>query len=467
MLLSRVYDMGNRFSRSTLHNTAAFAAAYVEKKRRRRITREKTKGFMSVTMESIYRFFTHGQLLENWVHEVEQEITPFLQQVDQRTEVHQYRVLKAFQKEKVSNFHFNPSTGYGYGDAGRDTLERVYASVFGGKKALVRPHILSGTHAIAIALFGLLRPGEELLYITGKPYDTLEEVIGTRGKGMGSLLEWGVRYQEVPLSPQGGIWWEKVASAITPRTKVVAMQRSRGYENRHSLSIRQIAEAVRFVKEIKEDLFIFVDNCYGEFVEEMEPTQVGADLIAGSLIKNPGGGIVKSGGYLVGTEEAVELASYRYGAPGIGAEGGATLYSLHEMFQGFFLAPHIVGEALKGAIFAAAILEKAGYHTDPKWSGARTDLVQSVELGSPKALIDFCQAMQSSSPVDSFANLQPNPMPGYEDQVIMAAGTFIQGSSIELTCDAPLRPPYTAYLQGGLTFQHIKIALLSALDRLI
>ncbi|WP_028987286.1 aminotransferase class I/II-fold pyridoxal phosphate-dependent enzyme [Thermicanus aegyptius] len=415
----------------------------------------------------MYQFFKNGSLLREWVGEIEREIAPLWKEIDRRTEVHQYRLLKAFQEARVSTFHFTPSTGYGYGDAGREKLEEVYAAVFGGEKALVRPQILSGTHAIAIALFGLLRPGDELLYITGKPYDTLEEVIGSRGVNMGSLQEWGVTYKAIPLTPDGALNWDEIAASITPRTKVVALQRSRGYEERPSISIEEIGEAVRFVKKMKRDLFFFVDNCYGEFVEEREPTHVGADLIAGSLIKNPGGGIVKSGGYLVGSEEAIRLASYRFGAPGIGAEGGATLYSLHEMFQGFFLAPHIVGEALKGAVFTAALLEKIGFSVNPRWNQSRTDLVQSIELGDPDTLITFCQAIQSASPVDSFVKPVPNPMPGYEDRVIMAAGTFIQGSSIELTADGPLRPPYTGYVQGGLTFAHVKVAVLTAVDRLL
>lgn len=418
-------------------------------------------------MEEIYHYYKYGSILKKWVVEVEDQIAPFWKRVDRNVEYLQYRILQVFREAKVGNYHFNPSTGYGYGDIGREKLEEVYAKFFGGEDALVRPQILSGTHAIAIGLFGLLRPGDELLYITGKPYDTLEEVIGTRGEGMGSLKEWGVKYSAVPLSQDGKIDWDGVASAITPHTKVVALQRSRGYEDRRSIPIQEIAEAVRFVKEIKPDLFFFVDNCYGEFVERLEPTHVGADLIAGSLIKNPGGGIVKSGGYLVGTKEAIRLVSYRYGAPGIGAEGGASLYSLHEMFQGLFLAPHIVGEALKGAIFTAAILEKAGFDVRPKWNEDRTDLVQAVDFKSRESLITFCQAIQSYSPVDSYVIPKPNPMPGYEDDVIMAAGTFIQGSSIELSCDGPLRPPYTGYIQGGLTLAHVKLAILSALDQMI
>lgn len=415
----------------------------------------------------MYQYFQHGDQLKQLVSEIEPQLESMWRQVAAVSDINQLRVLMSFRNHKVGDFHFHPSTGYGYNDVGRSTLESIYAEVFGGEAALVRPQIISGTHAIAIALFGLLRPGDELIYITGKPYDTLEEVIGVRGEGMGSLMEYGIRYKEIPLIENRKIDWDGISNSITPSTKVIGIQRSRGYAERPSFTIAEIAEMVKFVKEIKSDLYIFVDNCYGEFVEDKEPCHVGADLIAGSLIKNPGGGIVKTGGYLVGSKEAIEKASYRMAAPGIGGEGGASLYSLLEMYQGLFLAPHVVGEALKGAIFTSAIMEKLGFKVDPKWDSVRTDLIQSVEFGSKEALIAFCQGIQKAAPVDSHVVPEPSPMPGYKDEVIMAAGTFIQGASIELSADGPIRPPYLGFVQGGLTLSHVKVSVLTALDELL
>lgn len=379
----------------------------------------------------------------------------------------QLKVLRSFQKHGVNEFHFAPSTGYGYDDAGRSTLESIYADVFGGEAALVRPHIISGTHAIAICLFGILRPGDELLYITGKPYDTLEEVVGVRGEGQGSLKDYGIGYSYVPLTEEKEIDFVAVASAITPKTKMIGIQRSRGYADRPSFSIAKIAEMVRVVKEINPELIVFVDNCYGEFTEEQEPLQVGADIMAGSLIKNPGGGLVKTGGYIVGRKDLVQLASYRMAAPGIGAEGGASLYSLLEMYQGFFLAPHVVGEALKGAVFSSALLERLGFETNPLWHEPRTDLIQSVAFGSAERLITFCQGIQKAAPVDSHVTPYPSEMPGYADPVIMAAGTFIQGASIEFSADGPIRPPYLGFVQGGLTYSHVKVGILTALNEML
>jgi cystathionine beta-lyase family protein involved in aluminum resistance len=406
----------------------------------------------------------HEKELNEIFKEIEQQIREHHQEIEEIAFLNQAKVMEAFRNHQVADFHFNPSTGYGYDDIGRDTLESIYAEVFGGESALVRPQIISGTHAIATALFGVLRPGDELLYITGKPYDTLEEIVGIRGNGNGSLKEFNIGYEAVPLLESGWIDEKTIQDKINQNTKMIGIQRSKGYGERPSYTVGQIKEMIQFIRSVKEDVVIFVDNCYGEFVETIEPCQVGADLMAGSLIKNPGGGIVKTGGYLVGRKKLVEQASYRLAAPGIGAEGGATLYSLLEMYQGFFLAPHVVSQALKGAVFTAAILEKIGMNTSPKWQERRTDLIQSVHFPSAEKMIAFCQAIQTASPVNAHVSPQPSPMPGYEDPVIMAAGTFIQGASIELTADGPIRPPYVAYVQGGLTYEHVKIAVLQAID---
>ncbi len=410
---------------------------------------------------------TYGEKLQPIVNEIEVKIANVLQQIDQRIDVNQFRVLSSFQNHKVSDSHFTPTTGYGYDDNGRDTLEEIYAEVFGGEAALVRPQIVSGTHAISIALFGILRPGDELLYITGKPYDTLEEIVGIRGNGVGSLKEFGITYNSVDLLESGYVDYEAIARAIKPNTKMIGIQRSKGYATRPSFTIAQINEMIQFVKEIKSDVVVFVDNCYGEFVEEQEPCHVGADLMAGSLIKNPGGGLAKTGGYLVGKEKFVEACSYRLTSPGLGAEAGASLYSLQEMYQGFFMAPHIVGQALKGAVFTAAILERLGMNPSPKWDAERTDLIQSVQFNDRDKMIAFCQAIQYASPINSYVTPYPSAMPGYKDEVIMAAGAFNQGASIELSADGPIRPPFTAYVQGGLTYSHVKIAICIALNGLV
>lgn len=415
----------------------------------------------------MFQQLTYGRELKILSDEVEVEVAEIHKEIDELIDRNQYRVLSSFQNHRVSDSHFIPSTGYGYDDLGRDTLENIYAEVLGGEAGLVRPQIISGTHAISIALFGVLRPGDELIYITGQPYDTLEEVIGIRGSGTGSLKEFGISYNCIPLKEDGQIDYSEVQKAINPRTKMIGIQRSKGYANRPSFTIKQIEEMIRFVKEINPELVVFVDNCYGEFAEELEPCHVGADLIAGSLIKNPGGGIAKTGGYIVGKKKWVEACSYRMTSPGIGGEAGASLYSLQEMFQGFFLAPHVVGQALKGAVFTAAILERLGMKTNPSWASYRTDLIQSVEFSDKEQMVAFCQAIQFASPVNSHFTPYPSYMPGYEDDVIMAAGTFIQGASIELTADGPTRPPYAAYVQGGLTYSHVKIAVLIALNRLL
>jgi cystathionine beta-lyase family protein involved in aluminum resistance len=415
----------------------------------------------------MFQQLKNGVILQPLVKEVEAQVRPIHQEIEERIDKNQFRVLKSFQNHRVSDSHFIPTTGYGYDDIGRETLEKIYAEVFGGEAGLVRPQIISGTHAISIALFGVLRPGDELLYITGKPYDTLEEIVGIRGSGIGSLKEFGINYQSVSLTDEGGVDFEEVAKQIKSNTKMIGIQRSKGYATRPSFTVEEIGEMVKFVKEIKSDVVVFVDNCYGEFVEDFEPCHVGADLIAGSLIKNPGGGIAKTGGYIVGKKRWVEACSYRMTSPGIGAEAGASLYSLQEMYQGFFLAPHVVGQALKGAVFTAAILEKLGMNSEPKWNSKRTDLIQSVQFNDRDKMVAFCQAIQYASPINSHVTPYPSYMPGYEDDVIMAAGTFIQGASIELTADGPTRPPYVAYVQGGLTYSHVKMAICIALDNLI
>ncbi|MGM0873808.1 MAG: aminotransferase class I/II-fold pyridoxal phosphate-dependent enzyme [Bacillota bacterium] len=415
----------------------------------------------------MFNYLNHGATLAPLVQKVEEKIRAVHEKIDRQSEANQFRVLQSFQKHRVSDSHFIPTTGYGYDDIGRDTLEKIYANVFGGEAGLVRPQIISGTHAISIALFGVLRPGDELVYITGRPYDTLEEIVGIRGTGIGSLKEFQIDYQTVDLKENGAVDFEAVKKAITSKTKMIGIQRSKGYATRPSFTVAEIQEMITFVKKLKEDIVIFVDNCYGEFVEELEPCHVGADLMAGSLIKNPGGGIAKTGGYIVGKQLLVEACSYRMTSPGIGAEAGASLYSLQEMYQGFFLAPHVVGQALKGAVFTSAFLEEIGLQTNPSWNSPRTDLIQSVQFDDSKLMVAFCQAIQYASPINSHVTPYPNYMPGYEDDVIMAAGTFIQGASIELSADGPLRAPYVAYVQGGLTYSHVKIAICTAVDSLL
>lgn len=407
----------------------------------------------------------NDEKLREIISTTEEQIEDVHKKINKMVEYHQFRVLETYRKHKVSEFHFTPSTGYGYDDVGRDTLERIYADVFGGEAGLVRSQIISGTHAIAISLFGLLRPGDELLYITGSPYDTLEEIVGIRGDGNGSLKEFGISYNSVPLK-DGKMDKESIKNQIHSRTKVIGIQRSKGYASRPSCMMEEIEDIIKYVKSIKSDVIVFVDNCYGEFVEEQEPCHIGADIIAGSLIKNPGGGLVKTGGYIVGRADLIEKCASRMTAPGVGAEAGASLYSLLEMYQGFFLAPHVVGQALKGAVFTSAFLEKVGFHTYPKWYEARTDLIQSVQFNDAKMMEAFCQAIQFASPVNAHVKPMPNPMPGYQSDVIMAAGTFIQGASIELSADGPMRPPYEAYVQGGLTYEHVKIANVLAVQRL-
>ena len=387
---------------------------------------------------------------------------------DEIREYNQLKVLKAFQEERISDNHFTNSTGYGYGDIGRDTLDLVYARIFNAEKALVRPHFVNGTHALGTALFGNLRPGDTILAVTGSPYDTLHSVIGISGEeNIGSLKEYGVNYKQVDLV-DGKINIEKALEMIKEdeSIKLIHMQRSTGYGWRNAFQVKELGEAIKAIKELREDLIVFVDNCYGEFIHIIEPTDVGADLIAGSLIKNIGGGIAPTGGYIVGKEKYVEQASYRLTVPGIGAECGCTFGVMKDFYQGLFLAPHVAIEALKGAIFCARIMELAGFEVLPKYNDKRSDIIQAIKFNDKEKLIKFCKGVQYASPIDSFVECEPWAMPGYSDEVIMAAGAFIQGSSIELSADAPIREPYIAYLQGGLTFDHAKIGVLIALNNI-
>ncbi len=385
--------------------------------------------------------------------------------IDEIAEYNQQKVTFALQKNKVDATCFAASTGYGYNDAGRDKLERVYADTFHTEAALVRPQITCGTHALAVALSANLRPGDELLSPCGRPYDTLEEVIGIRPSRC-SLKEYGVSYREVGLLPDGSFDYEGIRAAINEKTKLVTIQRSKGYATRPTFSVTAIGELIRFVKSVKPELVCMVDNCYGEFVETIEPSDVGADMIVGSLIKNPGGGLAPIGGYICGTQECVDNCAYRLSAPGLGQEVGASLGVLTSFYQGFFLAPTVVAGALKGAIFAAKAYEALGFSVFPKGDASRHDIIQAVELGSKEGMIAFCKGIQAAAPVDSYVTPLPWAMPGYESEVIMAAGAFIQGSSIELSADGPIRPPYAVYFQGGLTFNHAKLGILRSLSEM-
>lgn len=393
------------------------------------------------------------------------EVRPAFEGIEAVAAANTLKVLDAFRRHQVADFHFRTTTGYGYDDAGRDKLASVWADIFGAEAALVRSHFVSGTHALATVLFGLLRPGDELCSVTGAPYDTMQTVIGHSGAVPGSLAELGVGYRELPLS-ESGIDYAGLKTVITAKTKVVLIQRSRGYSMRRPLSIAEIGRVCAAVKEIKADCICFVDNCYGEFVETLEPTAAGADIVAGSLIKNPGGGLAPSGGYIAGRADLVALAACRLTAPGIGAELGASLADNRLLYQGLFLAPHIVSQALKGAVFAAGLFAALGYKTLPGVNETRSDIIQAIELGSPEKMVAFCRGLQRYSPVDSHVRPEPSGMPGYSDAVIMAAGAFVQGASIELSADGPLRPPYAVYLQGGLTFEHAMLGCLGAASEL-
>lgn len=379
----------------------------------------------------------------------------------------QYKILDAFQKNRLSDMHFGWNTGYGYDDAGRDTIEKVYADIFHTDKALVRPTIVNGTHALAITLLGILRPGDELIYCTGGPYDTLEEVIGIRGEGNGSLKDYGISYKQVELLPDGSIDLNGIAEAITDKTRMVTVQRATGYGWRKAITIDEIARWAEFVENLNPDIIKMTDNCYGEFLDIKEPTDVGVDVIAGSLIKNPGGGLALTGGYVCGRADLIDKIQYRMTCPGIGGECGLTFGQTRAMFQGLFQAPKVVNGAVKGAILCGKAYEKLGFEVCPKPEDKRSDIIQAVRLKTPEAVEAFCQAIQAAAPVDSHVSPIPWDMPGYESQVIMAAGAFVQGSSIELSADAPMREPYNVYFQGGLTYEHSKFGVIKSLDTLL
>lgn len=393
------------------------------------------------------------------------ELKERFERIDETAQINQLKVIHAMQKNKVSAACFNQSSGYGYDDYGRDTLERVYADCFHTEDALVRPQITCGTHALALALSSNLRPGDELLSASGRPYDTLEEVIGIRPSA-GSLAEYGITYRQTDLLADGNFDYEGIKNAIRDNTKIIAVQRSKGYQTRPTLSVKQIGELVAFVKQIRPDIICMVDNCYGEFVERLEPSDFGADMTVGSLIKNPGGGLAPCGGYIAGTKQCVRNAAYRLTSPGLGKEVGASLGVMQSFYQGLFQAPTVTAGALKGAIFAARLYEKLGFFVIPDSTQPRYDIIQAVTLGSPERLLAFCEGIQAAAPVDSYVTPQPWDMPGYDSQVIMAAGAFVQGSSIELSADGPLKEPYNVYFQGGLTWYHAKYGILMSLQKL-
>lgn len=403
----------------------------------------------------------------SYCEQMEERLKERFDKIDKVAEYNQLKVLQAMQKNKVSDIHFAATTGYGYNDLGREVLESVYADTFHAEAALVRPQLTCGTHALTIALAANLRPGDELLSPVGKPYDTLEGVIGIGDNNTpGCLKEYGISYRQVDLLEDGAFDWEGIKKAITPKTKLITIQRSKGYQTRPTLSVARIGELISFVKKIKPDVICMVDNCYGEFVETIEPTDVGADMCVGSLIKNPGGGLAPIGGYIVGKEELIEQCAFRLTAPGLGKEVGATLGINQQLFQGFFMAPQVVSGALKGAIFAANVYENLGFSVVPNSIESRHDIIQAVTLGTPEGVIAFCEGIQAAAPVDSYVVPEPWAMPGYHSDVIMAAGAFIQGSSIELSADGPIEPPYAVYFQGGLTWYHAKFGIMMSLQKM-
>ena len=416
-------------------------------------------------MEQQYESLGISKEVYQFGQKIEASLKERFEKIDQIAEFNQMKVIRAMQENRVSAECFNMSSGYGYNDLGRDTLEKVYASCFKGEDALVRPQITCGTHALALALMSNLRPGDELLSPVGKPYDTLEEVIGIR-PSKGSLAEYGISYRQVDLLPDGQFDYENIKKAINEKTRLVTIQRSKGYATRPTLSVARIGELISFIKGIKPDVICMVDNCYGEFVEEREPLEVGADMMVGSLIKNPGGGLAPIGGYIVGKKECVENAAYRLTSPGFGKEVGASLGVIQSFYQGFFLAPTVTSGALKGAIFAANIYEKLGFEVVPNATESRHDIIQAVSFHNPEGLIAFCEGIQAAAPVDSYVTPEPWAMPGYDSDVIMAAGAFVQGSSIELSADGPLKEPYAVYFQGGLTWYHAKLGILKSLQKL-
>ncbi len=419
------------------------------------------------TREYLKQHFEIGDRVIELAEQAEIDAKEVFERIDEVKQTNQLKVIKAMQDNKLSDSHFNGTTGYGYDDRGRDVLDSVYANVFGAEDALVRHQIVSGTQALSLCLFGNLRPGDELVAVTGKPYDTLEEVIGIRGENCGSLKEFGVNYKQVELNKDGKPDLDNIRATVSSKTKMAMIQRSRGYSWRDALCIADIKNIIKTIKEVNNDIIVMVDNCYGEFVEEVEPIEVGADIIAGSLIKNPGGGLAITGGYIAGRRELVEQAAYRLTSPGLGKEVGASLGNNRLMFQGLFMAPHVVAESLKGAVFCAALMKCAGFETLPCVNSKRSDIIQSIKFNNKDSLIAFCQGIQKGSPVDSYVTPQPWDMPGYDSPVIMAAGAFVQGSSIELSADAPIKAPYIAYMQGGLVYEHVKLGNIIALQKLL
>ena len=416
-------------------------------------------------LEEYYAQMGIAKPVYDFCMKVEEELKDRFLSIDKTAECNQMKVLRAMQKNHLSEACFAPTTGYGYNDIGRETLEKIYADVFGTEDALVRPQITCGTHALALALMSQLRPGDELLSPVGKPYDTLEEVIGIRPSN-GSLAEYGISYRQVDLLPDGEFDWEGIEKALNDKTKLVTIQRSKGYASRPTLSVKRIGELIHFIKERKPDVLCMVDNCYGEFVEISEPSQVGADLIVGSLIKNPGGGLAPIGGYICGRSDLIEQCAYRLTTPGLGKEVGASLGVNRQFIQGFFMAPTVVNAAVKGAIFAANLYEKLGFKVIPDGKEDRHDIIQAVEFHDPEKLIAFCEGIQKASPIDSHVTPIPWDMPGYDSQVIMAAGTFVSGASIELSADGPMKEPYAVYFQGGLTYPHAKYGIIMSLQRM-
>lgn len=421
---------------------------------------------MRSSNEEIYLSMGISKTVYDYGCTIEKSLRDRFDEVDSNAEYNQLKVVNAMQQHQVSEACLLGTTGYGYNDLGRDTLEAVYAATFHTEDALVRPQITCGTHALALALMSNLRPGDELLSPVGKPYDTLEEVIGIRPSN-GSLAEYGITYSQVDLLEDGTFDYENIEKAINEKTKMVAIQRSKGYQTRPSFSVEQIGELIAFVKQLKPDLICMVDNCYGEFVETIEPSDVGADMTVGSLIKNPGGGLAPIGGYIAGREDLIDACGYRLTSPGLGREVGASLGIMKDFYQGLFLAPTVAAAALKGAIFAANIYEKLGFPVIPNSTESRHDIIQAVEFGIPEGVIEFCKGIQAAAPVDSYVTPEPWPMPGYDSDVIMAAGAFVQGSSIELSADGPIKPPYAVYFQGGLTWPHAKLGILMSLEYLV
>ena len=417
-------------------------------------------------IKAMYEQLGISRAVYEYGERVLRDLRPRFDAIDQMAEFNQGKVIAAMQKNRVNATHFAATTGYGYDDEGRANLERVYADVFHTEAALVRPQITCGTHALAVALSANLLPGDELLSPVGAPYDTLEEVIGIR-QSQCSLREYGITYAQAELTPDGAFDYDAIRAAINDRTKLITIQRSKGYATRPSFSVAQIGEVIAFCKQVKPDVKVMVDNCYGEFVEALEPSDLGADMVVGSLIKNPGGGLAPIGGYICGTRECVERCAYRLSAPGLGQEVGANLGLMPAFYQGLFLSPTVVAGALKGAVFAANIYDKLGFPCVPGASEDRHDIIQAVTLGSPEGVIAFCQGIQAAAPVDSYVTPEPWAMPGYDSEVIMAAGCFVQGSSIELSADGPIRPPYAVYFQGGLTWYHAKLGILMSLQKLV